>query len=178
MDRNLHRSSKDLPATGSRAGKSRCGSLSEQKLDLVPLTLAEANELVKLLHRHHKPAVGHRFSIGVAVGESLVGAVIVGRPVARMIEHTYTAEVTRCVTDGTPNACSKLYAAAWRAWKAMGGRRLITYTLADEEPGTSLIATGFHEVHRTRNAPKGWDVPSRPRFSGPQAPKTLWEMVA
>ena len=36
-----------------------------------------------LWHRHHKPVVGHRFSIGVENGE-IRGACIVGRPVARI----------------------------------------------------------------------------------------------
>ena len=34
-------------------------------LRIVPLELSEANALVKELHRHHFPVVGHRFSIGV-----------------------------------------------------------------------------------------------------------------
>jgi len=34
----------------------------------------------------------------------------------------------RVATDGTPNACSLLYAAAWQAAKALGYRRLVTYT--------------------------------------------------
>lgn len=146
-------------------------------LRLVPLTLGEANELVRRWHRHHKPVVGHRFSIGVADGDELHGAVIVGRPVARMLDYHTTAEVTRCVTDGTPNACSMLYAAAWRAWRAMGGERLITYTLASESGG-SLKASGWRVLYQTQAREKGWDVPSRPRTSGPQEAKTLWEVVA
>ena len=147
---------------------------------LVPLTLAQANTMVTQLHRHHKPVQGHRFSIGLEyfVDEDeydLVGAIIVGRPVARMSDDGFTAEVTRCVTDGTKNAPSALYSAAWRAWRAMGGQRLITYTLATE-PGTSLRATGFKELYTTKNRPSGWDTPSRRRDSGSQAPKTLWEL--
>ncbi len=42
----------------------------------IPLTLAEANDLVARLHRHHDPVVGHRFSIGAKLGDDLVGAVI------------------------------------------------------------------------------------------------------
>lgn len=147
------------------------------KVTLVPLTLAQANALVSQLHRHHKPVVGHRFSIGLREGGLLVGAAIVGRPVARMLQDGVTAEVTRCVTDGTPNACSKLYAACWRAWRAMGGTRLITYVLASEQ-GTSVKAAGWKELYTTKDRPKGWDVPSRPRESGSQVPKTLWEMTA
>ena len=144
-------------------------------LSVVPLTLAEANGLVARWHRHHRPVVGHRFSIGVQDGDGeLHGAAIVGRPVARAIDHHTTAEVTRCVTDGTPNACSMLYAACWRAWRAMGGQRLITYVLASESGG-SLKASGWRMLYQTAARAKGWDTPSRPRTSGPQVGKTLWE---
>lgn len=149
------------------------------ELELIPLKLAEANEYVAMFHRHHKPVVGHRFSIGLLKDGEPCGAIIIGRPVARMIEHRTTAEVTRCVTDGTPNACSKLYAAAWRAWRAMGGKRLITYTL-ESEPGTSLTAAGWTLAYKTKNAgEKGWDVPSRPRERGTYlGPKNLWEIAS
>lgn len=33
-------------------------------LKLAPVTLKEANAYVARLHRHHKPTVGHKFSIG------------------------------------------------------------------------------------------------------------------
>lgn len=113
------------------------------RLCLVPLTLKEANELVAKLHRHHRPVVGHRFSIGVRDPErGLVGAVIVGRPVSRKYDPAQVAEVTRLVTDGTKNACSFLYAAAARAAAAMGFEAIQTYILADE-PGTSLKAAGW-----------------------------------
>lgn len=111
-------------------------------LRVVPLTLAQANELVARLHRHHKPAQGHRFSLGAELDGTLVGAVIVGRPVARMADTYRTAEVTRLVTDGSRNACSILYAAAARAAQAMGFDRIQTFILA-EEPGTSLRAAGW-----------------------------------
>lgn len=121
-------------------------------LRIVPLTLKQANELISKLHRHHKPVVGHRFSIGLVqnvagnVSDSLVGAAIIGRPVARAIEQYSVAEVTRLVTDGTPNACSKLYSAAARICREMGFKKIQTYIL-DTEPGTSLIASGWkHEI--------------------------------
>jgi len=50
-------------------------------------------------------------------------------------------EVTRVATDGTPNACSLLYAAAWQAAKALGYRTLLTYTQKGES-GASLRAAG------------------------------------
>lgn len=113
-------------------------------LRVVPVELDEANALVTALHRHHQPAVGHRFSIGCVTADgTLVGAAIVGRPVARLAGTPRAVlEVVRLVTDGTPNACSMLYAAAARAGKALGFERIQTYVLASE-PGTSLKASGW-----------------------------------
>jgi len=109
-------------------------------------------------------------------GDKLVGVVIVGRPVARGFDNGWTAEITRCCTDGTKNAASMLYAAAWRAARAMGYRRLITYTLI-EEPGTSLRAAGMKEIGKTKGG--SWNCPARPRTDkAPLGQKTLWEVVA
>lgn len=48
-------------------------------LKLKPVSLREANEYVKQRHRHHKPVVGHKFSIGCEADGELVGVVIAGR---------------------------------------------------------------------------------------------------
>lgn len=142
-------------------------------LHLQPITFAEACEFVRLWHRHHLPSVGHKFSIAVNDGAKVVGVVTVGRPVARHYDNGYTLEVTRCCTDGTKNAASMLYGAAWRAAKALGYSRLITYTLL-EEPGTSLRAAGWKVIHQTEGG--SWHTPSRPRVDkAPTGIKTLWE---
>ena len=107
-----------------------------------PVTLKQANALVDELHRHHKPVRGHRFSLGLYDGDRLVGVAICGRPVARGCDPNITLEVTRLVTDGTPNACSMLYGAAARAAKAMGFDKIQTYIL-ESESGTSLKASGW-----------------------------------
>jgi len=112
------------------------------KLNIKPLTLKQANEFVGEHHRHHKPVVGHRFSLGAFIGESLRGVIIVGRPVARMTSQYDVAEVTRCCTDGTNNACSFLYGAAARVCRAMGFKTIQTYTLP-EEGGGSLRGAGW-----------------------------------
>jgi hypothetical protein len=70
-------------------------------------------------------------------------------------------EVTRVCTDGTRNACSLLYAAAWQAARALGYRRLITYTQAGQS-GASLRAAGWRVVAARPPSP-GWARPSRPR---------------
>lgn len=116
--------------------------VGKKNLVIVPLTLRQLNALVEKLHRHHKPVRGHRFSLGVKLGDDLVGACCVGRPVARGCDPYLTAEVTRLVTDGTKNACSSLYSAAARAAKAMGYLKIQTYIL-DSELGTSLRASGW-----------------------------------
>lgn len=104
-------------------------------LDLCPLTLREANDFVQNFHRHNKrtPRDGGKFAVG-ATCDGLVGVAIVGNPLSATFMDGYTAEVTRlCVNDDAPKGCcSKLYMACWRAWRAMGGRKLITYTLPAE----------------------------------------------
>lgn len=111
-------------------------------LMLVPISLKEANAFVAAHHRHHKPVVGHKFSLGCVQGERLVGVAIVGRPVSRYLDDGRTLEVNRLCSTGEKNVCSFLYGAAARAAKALGYERIITYTL-DTEPGTSLRAAGW-----------------------------------
>jgi len=113
-------------------------------LHVLPVELAEANAFVAVHHRHHKPTIGHRFSIGVAdTSGALHGVAIAGRPVARLTGHPRDVlEVVRLATDGTPNACSMLYGACARAARAMGFRRIQTYTLPSEG-GASLRASGW-----------------------------------
>lgn len=145
-------------------------------LQIVPLDLASANEFVRFHHRHHRPVVGHKFSIGAVNGGAIVGVAIVGRPVARMRDDGWTLEVTRLATDGTRNACSLLYGAAARAAFALGYRRIGTYILASE-PGTSLAGAGWRLVGQVRG--RSWSCSSRPRIDKhPTDHKLLFERVA
>jgi len=143
-------------------------------MTVLPLSLEEANILVINWHRHHRPVVGHKFSLGVVDdAEVFHGAAIVGRPVARRLDNGLTLEVTRCVTDGTPNVASMLYGACRRACFALGYKRLVTYTL-DAEPGTSLRAAGWKVIAET--AGRSWSCPSRPRVDKhPLENKLRWE---
>ena len=109
---------------------------------IVPITLKSANEFVILHHRHHKPAQGHKWSIGLIENNEIVGVAIVGRPVARGSDNGLTAEVTRLCTNGIKNGCSMLYGAAARVAKEMGYVKIQTYIL-DSELGISLKATGW-----------------------------------
>lgn len=142
-------------------------------LEIQPISYREACEFVRQHHSHHLPPQGWKFGIVVNDGEKVVGVVMVGRPVARRLDDGWTLEVTRCCTDGTPNAASMLYGAARRAVFALGYKRLITYTLRTEN-GTSLKAAGWKAIGVAGGG--DWNVPTRPRhYVGPQCQKTLWE---
>lgn len=145
-------------------------------MTLVPVSYAEAAAFVTAHHRHHRPPVGHKFSIGVAndAGQ-IVGVAMVGRPVARALDDGWTLEVNRVATDGTRNANSLLYGAARRAAWALGYRRLVTYTLP-EEGGASLRAAGYRLIGEAGGG--SWDTPGvgRPRVDlHPTQVKWRWE---
>lgn len=145
-------------------------------LQVTPINLDEANAFVAEHHRHHKPVPGAEFALAVSDGAGTVrGVAIVGRPVARLSDDGWTLEVNRCCTDGTRNACSMLYGAAWRAAKALGYKRLVTYTLP-EEGGASLRAFGWKLLGQAGGG--SWDRASRPRVdTAPTQAKLLWEAV-
>jgi hypothetical protein len=107
-----------------------------------PITLRAANAYVEQHHRHHKPARGCVFCVSVWDTDTLHGVAIVGRPLARMLQDGVTCEVTRVCTDGTANACSKLYSTCAKVARQLGYERIITYTLP-EEGGASLRASGW-----------------------------------
>jgi len=143
-------------------------------LYLFPATLKQANNMIEKLHRHHKPVVGHRFTIGCKDQLGIVhGMAVVGRPVSRGISPYTVAEVTRLVSDGTPHVCSKLYSACARAADAMGYDWIQT-TILFNEPGTSLKASGwkFHHLITGRD----WNCPSRGgrRTDQPMCDKQVW----
>ena len=148
-------------------------------LHLQPVTFEEACAFIDGHHSTHDAPQGWKFGVGLNDGENVVGVATVGRPVSRHQQDGVTLEVTRCCTDGTKNAASKLYAACWRAAKNMGYRRLITYTLADSEEGVPLRAVNGYEVVHERNSGGDWNSPSRPRVdTSPEEQKTIWEVTA
>jgi non-canonical (house-cleaning) NTP pyrophosphatase len=103
-----------------------------------------ANQLVGQLHRHHAPIPGGFawWAVGAVVDGDLVGCAIAGRPTNRNNDDQQTVEVLRVATNGAPNAPSALLGACARAAKALGARRIITYTL-DSESGVSLRGAGW-----------------------------------
>jgi len=153
--------------------ESEAGMITVDRLRIVPTVLREANAFVKRLHRHHRPARGCIIVLACALGDVVVGVAIVGRPSARRAQDGYTAEVTRVCTDGTHNACSILYAASWRAARAIGYLKLITYTLP-EEGGASLRAAGWRCIGEAGGG--SWSRRGRPRVDmHPTQIKMRWE---
>lgn len=157
-----------------RLAGNRTGHGGLDILTVVPITLREANAFVARHHRHHKPARGCRFCVAVASEDGLVrGVAVAGRPVARLADDGWTLEVTRVCTDGTANACSKLYGACRRAAFALGYRRVITYTLP-AEGGASLRGAGWLLLGVAGGG--SWSRRERPRVDAhPIEQKTLWE---
>lgn len=159
-------------------------TFADGRLEIRPITLRAACAFIADHHRHNKPPRGHKFSVSVAKDGSLVGVATAGRPVARAFDNGLTLEVNRTCTDGTKNANSMLYGAIWRAAKAMGYRRLVTYTQADE-CGASLRAVGWRRVNDLK--PRGnWAQSTKDETlralrdaDGPGGvARTLWEITA
>lgn len=143
-------------------------------LKAVPMTIKAANRFVRRWHRHLPPVQGGLFAVAIAGPSGEVcGVAIVGRPQARLFDPTgMSAELTRLATDGTPNACSKLYGLCRRIVQIMGYARLTTLTLP-EECGASLRAAGL--IDRVLTDGRSWDRPSRRRQDKhPTCPKWRW----
>jgi hypothetical protein len=151
--------------------------MMKQLLELTPITLKDANAFVNKHHRHHKGVTCHRFAVSLIKGKRLVGVAIAGNPVARKLCDGRTIEVVRTCTVGAKNANSMLYGAIWRAARALGYVRMITYTMP-EESGSSLRAVGMIEDGMTDG--DSWDRPGRHRKAGryPVGPKIRWVLWA
>lgn len=151
-------------------------------MKITPITLRAAAAFITEHHRHNKAPRGHKFSIAVQDAGAVVGVVCAGRPIARHFDNGLTLEVNRSCTDGTKNANSMLYGAVWRAARAMGYERCITYTQADES-GASLRAAGWRQV-KTLEPRKGWAESSGPDSTvardpvgNGEVPRVLWEIT-
>lgn len=133
-------------------------------MTLLPITIREANAFVESFHRHNAPVRGGKFAIGASSDAGLIGIAIVGRPIARMLDDGYTAELLRTCTrpEAPKGAVSFLASRAWRAWQAMGGKRMVTYTLADES-GASMRGAGWKLIGNVKNTSAGWSRDGRER---------------
>ena len=152
--------------------------MTKPRLTIVPLKQDQAKSFIRQHHRHHAPSLGSVFQLGVVdEGGQVRGVAMVGRPVARALDDGWTLEVTRVATDGCPNACSALYGGCWRAVKALGWLRLITYTLASES-GSSLRAAGWRVIGQRRGRSWADSSKSRPRidtYAEHGQEKLVWE---
>lgn len=129
-----------------------------------PITFKQACDFILQHHRHHGPTAGCKFCIGLFVGEKMIGCAVCGRPVSRHLDDGLTCEINRLCTDGTPNACSKLYGASCRVAREMGYKKVITYILMTEN-GASLRASNFvcegkaGGLNWTGSRNRGQDIP-------------------
>lgn len=152
------------------------------ELSLVPISISDAWRFVERHHRHHRAHKYASFAVAAARGMAIVGVAVIGHPSARMLNDGFTAEVTRlCSIDVGDNGhasgcCSMLYAASWRAARALGFRRLVTYTLPDEG-GASLRGAGWTLVGTAGGG--SWSRATRPRVDRhPTQEKLRWERLA
>lgn len=141
-------------------------------LKIRPIHLKAANAFVKQYHRHNIPTVGGKFAIACYDGSKLCGVTICGRPTARKLDDGKTLEIYRTCTDGTYNACSKLYGAAVKVAFAMGYDRVITYTL-ESENGASLKASNFMDCGEAGGL-EWTGARRRNYFVAPQEMKRKW----
>ncbi len=150
--------------------------LKPLQLETQPITFREASSFVNQFHRHHISPQGHKFSIALCDGDVVVGVIIAGRPVSRYQDNGLTLEVTRCcVKEPYKNGVSRLYAAVFQVAKAMGYKRVISYTLV-EETGISMKASNFQLVKEINGG--SWNRKNRERTDKhPTEHKYLWEKV-
>lgn len=134
-------------------------------LTIKPISYRDACEYVNRNHRHHRAPQGNKFCVSCYEEDRMCGVAICGRPIGRYLDDGITCEITRVCTDGTKNACSKLYGACCRIAKEMGYRKIITYILESED-GASVKASNFvcegiaGGTHWTGKRNKGQDIPS------------------
>lgn len=141
-------------------------------LEIRPIHLTQAKQFVRDHHRHNIPPVGGKFAVACYEDDRLCGVAICGRPTARYSDDGRTLEIYRNCTDGTFNACSKLYGAACQVAKAMGYKRIITYTLASEN-GSSLRASNF--THEGEAGGVAWTGQrKRNYYISPEEMKNRW----
>ena len=115
-----------------------------------PTTLKNANEFIEKHHRHHRPTVRNSGRWAISAYDKyghIVGVAIAGNPVSATLMDGETIELTRlCAKPDAPKGtCSFLLSKCCKIWGAMGGTRVVTYTL-DKESGASLRGAGWENV--------------------------------
>lgn len=143
----------------------------------IPLTLETANLFIESHHRHNKPVVGGKYSLGLMKDGQLIGVAVAGRPIARLMDNGKNLEILRvCVLEGYPGACSKLYGRMKAIGQLFGYEKIFTYTLPSES-GSSLKAIGAVVVATVQ--PQEWNRAGRHRESQRifKQEKLRWELT-
>lgn len=148
-------------------------------LSVRPLTITAALAFVAEHHRRLPRCQGGMWAIGAERDGVLLGACVVGRPTARLLDDGRRLQVLRLAVvpgdasgSGQRGICSILYGAAARAARAMGASDLITY-IHDDERGVSLRAAGWISMETTRGGQ--WSRRSRERAATVEpGPKVRW----
>lgn len=144
-------------------------------LQIVPISIKQANEYVAKWHRHNSPVRIARFALAVQGEDGNIHAVgIVGLPLARALMDGYIVEILRVASDGTRNTCSMLYGNCRKAAFALGFNRVITYNLHTES-GASLKAAGFQLVCTTAGGKTWQNRPGRKHQQVVFSEKNRWE---
>ena len=125
-----------------------CGMVLDWRLRLRGISFAAAQRFIARHHSHCGSPAAWRFGKSVCNGTTLIGVVMVGNPVARLLCGRGTVEVNRlCIRRDVPralawNAASMLYGWSAREAARRGWSHIVTYTRADEN-GASLTAAGW-----------------------------------
>jgi len=88
-------------------------------METVSLGVKEAEEFLKTHARHYKVPIEPICAIGLSEGGVLHGAALLGRHVDG------DGELAHIYVDGAWQGYSLLYGACWRAFKALGYKRVI-----------------------------------------------------
>lgn len=144
-------------------------------MNLVPIHRKVAFNFIDKYHSHNKNPKWWLFGVGLEKEGDLIGVGTAMRSASPQYDDGWTLEISRvCVKDRVPNAASKLYGALVRAGKALGYKRIITWTLKREK-GTCLSATGFKVVDGGKYSGSNKWHNRPPNTKLPEGQKVLWE---
>ena len=153
--------------------------LADFALTVSPIEQRVAKDFVRAHHAHNPPPAGDLFRAGIFNGPTMVGVVMVGRPVARLLPQHEWAEVTRLCLDRSLSDKLRYKAASlaynWAAEEAerRGRCKIITYTLAEESGMSLRYARWTRDDHVSPGG--SWSRPSRPREDkAPTTAKVRW----
>ncbi len=155
--------------------------LLDYGLEPEPISQARAFDFVRKHHAHLPYIQGWKYGYAVRNGDDTVGVVIVGLPVApHTAKKGNTLEVRRlAISRDLPkeirwNAASKLYKMAAKEAARRGFEVLETFTLAGEESGHSLIASGWEKMGVSKGGVRTKDRKGRSIPAAFKKPKVKW----